>query len=274
MAVLRPERPKVANGAERTDADGGAVAELPSYLALPLDQQVETFLAHWLGPPSQAEQPVADARPDVHFPEPLRRHHATLARWEVPINRTCRLLHPSDVGIGDVEPPEVTVFLEEEQGVQEWGFDDALHVWTREVEDGEPWMSTGADLRSFLVGYELAEWAMGGSPVSAASAWMTPEQATAVVAPLVELPVPLFGVRNSPHRLYGSDDVLALVGANPFGDETPETAAGWEVWVSGRRPGVLDWLADLESVVGTEGWHSLAQLRTYRGIVWDALRLR
>ena len=50
------------------------------------------------------------------------------------------------------------------------------------------------------------------------------------------------------HQLYLGDGLLAMAGPNCGAGETPETAAHREVFVAGREPSAVSYLAKIDGV--------------------------
>ncbi len=122
--------------------------------------------AIWLGRPLAAGDACAvqriddaQARLGVAAPEPLRALYECVGASPMLMRSFQRFLPPED---WRVEAGRL-VFLEENQGVCEWGVDAQQQVWMR-LDPGPQWHAEGLDLQGFLdvvLPYQLAQ---GGWP--------------------------------------------------------------------------------------------------------------
>ncbi len=166
------------------------------------------------------------------LPAALKRFHTSygLAADAFVVNQ---LLPPADVA----EDDGVTVFYIEEQAVYLWGVAtedlaaDDPPVHCRENEPGKPWIRESPSVSVFLLQMLVMSAALNG-PHGAAAAWLSPQAAERVLAPLARLDLPPWHWPGLPARWYAGDDAVAFTAPNPSPDDDGHPHLS--VWIGSR----------------------------------------
>lgn len=110
-------------------------------------------------------------------------------------------------------------------------------------------------LSVFLVHVAVFE-AIWNARVGASAAWITPQKLDEVPAPLTPIPGAAWRWPCPTHQLYAGDGLLAMAGPNYGHGETAETAEYREVFVAGRQPASVSYLANVHGIDWDwSSWH-------------------
>ncbi|MFJ8110806.1 hypothetical protein [Streptomyces sp. NPDC096132] len=204
----------------------------------PADIDLTALLSQWYGPPARDEVPLPDSC--AWLPEPLRRWHRAVRRWEVRVLADHRMPAPEDMRPG---ADGTAVFMTDHTGDWHWAFSVDEPDGVVNGEPGGPWHANPERLAAFL-GHMILKQIFFTGPVRMRAISVPDGPVAEIVAGLEPFDVSSWMWGEPDDRILRGEDLLVeafRTGPGP----------GWYVQVAATRTQTLN---RLKGIAGVDWW--------------------